>query len=385
MHSVLLNSLLFGLAVAAPNPLPQGIDFGAVDAAPMPTALGPQPEKTVDVVSYDSTSAAAAASSQVLATASASANVKRTDDDSDGDDAACDTEKLEVGKGELTRNPDTAAAFHDNDHYAQAAKAAKAPAGYKEAFNNLQSSVEMIGYHGLRTIGEYDPELCAELCKKDEGCVAFNMYFERSPSYATSDTCRDPPSTTYIKCTFYGFPISAEASTNKQQHRHDFDVVRAGSNAYNREDIPAPKVDDFDAPTELDCAINAPLDPKTGKDTYVGMSAFKTSYDPGHTLTMRATTISATSSTRTSSTRTTFLRAWSAACTLASGTLATLSTVVLGRELNSMHPSSFIVRSRISAIGMPSKTPNSTVTWPNVRRNKHFSLSNHSLPRAPKQ
>ncbi|KAI6859743.1 hypothetical protein KC338_g6217 [Hortaea werneckii] len=281
MHSVLLNSLLFGLAVAAPNPLPQGIDFGAVDAAPMPTALGPQPEKTVDVVSYDSTSAAAAASSQVLATASASANVKRTDDDSDGDDAACDTEKLEVGKGELTRNPDTAAAFHDNDHYAQAAKAAKAPAGYKEAFNNLQSSVEMIGYHGLRTIGEYDPELCAEHCKKDEGCVSFNMYFERSPSYATSDTCRDPPSTTYIKCTFYGFPISAEASTNKQQHRHDFDVVRAGSNAYNREDIPAPKVDDFDAPTELDCAINAPLDPKTGKDTYVGMSAFKTSYDPG--------------------------------------------------------------------------------------------------------
>ncbi|KAI7697068.1 hypothetical protein KC353_g17195, partial [Hortaea werneckii] len=154
MHSVLLNSLLFGLAVAAPNPLPQGIDFGAVDAAPMPTALGPQPEKTVDVVTYDSTSAAAAASSQVLATASASANVKRTDDDSDGDDAACDTEKLEVGKGELTRNPDTAAAFHDNDHYAQAAKAAKAPSGYKEAFNNLQSSVEMIGYHGLRTIGE---------------------------------------------------------------------------------------------------------------------------------------------------------------------------------------------------------------------------------------
>ncbi|KAI7310475.1 hypothetical protein KC315_g12585, partial [Hortaea werneckii] len=74
MHSVLLNSLLFGLAVAAPNPLPQGIDFGAVDAAPMPTALGPQPEKTIDVVSYDSTSAAAAASSQVLATASASAN-----------------------------------------------------------------------------------------------------------------------------------------------------------------------------------------------------------------------------------------------------------------------------------------------------------------------
>merc|ERR1712230_259531 len=73
----------------------------------------------------------------------------------------------------------------------------------------------------------------AEHCKKDEGCVGFNMYFERSPSYATSDTCRDPPSTTYIKCTFYGFPISTEASTNKQQHRHDFDVVRAGSNAHN--------------------------------------------------------------------------------------------------------------------------------------------------------
>ncbi|KAI7137411.1 hypothetical protein KC317_g16749, partial [Hortaea werneckii] len=176
MPSILVASLLLGLVAAAPNPnpIPQGFDFGVVDSAPEPTALGPPADKTIDAVTYDRTSAVAAASSQVLATAVPSAKVKRTDDS-----LVCPTEKQPTGAGVLTRNPDSAAAFRDNRAYSVAANSAPAPAGYSKAFTDLKASIEQIGYLGLRTVDSYDPALCAEHCDPEHGCVAFNLYFER--------------------------------------------------------------------------------------------------------------------------------------------------------------------------------------------------------------
>ncbi|RMY43880.1 hypothetical protein D0865_10942 [Hortaea werneckii] len=244
MHSILAVSLFLGVAVAAPNPnpLPQDFDFAMVDSVPEPTALGPPVDKTIDAVTYDRTSAVAAASYQVLATAVPSAKVKRTDG-------------------------------------APMCQTAEQPAG--KAFTDLKASIEQIGYLGLRTVDSYDPALCAEHCDPKHGCVAFNLYFERDPSFATDPkSCPNPPSTTNIKCTLYGFPIASGGATNKGQWRDGFEVAIAGSNGYNRKPLTSPGIDKYDGPTELQCAINAPLDPATGKNTHVGSTAFKTTFDP---------------------------------------------------------------------------------------------------------
>ncbi|KAI7352497.1 hypothetical protein D0862_07397 [Hortaea werneckii] len=278
MPSILVASLVLGLVAAAPNPnpIPQGFDFGVVDSAPEPTALGPPADKTIDAITYDRTSAVAAASSQVLATAVPSAKVKRTDDA-----PVCPTEEQPAGSGVLTRNPDTAAAFRDNQAYSVAANSAPAPAGYSKAFTDLKASIEQIGYLGLRTVDSYDPALCAEHCDPEHGCVAFNLYFERDPSFDTDpNSCPNPPSTTNVKCTLYGFPVASGGATNKGQWRDGFAVAIAGSNGYNRKPLTSPDIDKYDGPTELQCAINAPLDPDTGKNTHVGSTAFKTTFDP---------------------------------------------------------------------------------------------------------
>lgn len=171
----------------------------------------------------------------------------------------------------------------ENEVYALAANGATAPGGYTEAFKNLKASVEQIGYLGVRTIKSYDPQLCAAQCDPGQGCLAFNIYFKREPSFDTnSGSCSNPPSTTNIKCTLYGFPVSAEAATNKGSFLNRFEVATAGSNGYTRSPIlsPRPNGGDYNSPTELQCAINAPLDPETRKNTHVGTAAFKTAFDP---------------------------------------------------------------------------------------------------------
>ena len=84
--------------------------------------------------------------------------------------------------------------------------------------------------------------------------------------------CTNPPSTTVIKCVFWGGPVSKDNAKNGGQWRNQFQVVIAGSNGYVNKSI-APQ-DGYTGPTYLgNAAINAPLD-CAGGDTFMGSKVF---------------------------------------------------------------------------------------------------------------
>ena len=71
--------------------------------------------------------------------------------------------------------------------------------------------------------------------------------------------CPNPPSTTNIKCVFWGGPIGADNTRNKGQCRRDFHAVMAGSNGYVSDAIAAQP--GYNGPGALgEAAILAPLD-----------------------------------------------------------------------------------------------------------------------------
>jgi hypothetical protein len=131
----------------------------------------------------------------------------------------------------------------------------------------------------FKTYNSYDVQGCADACDSEKYCLGFNIFFERDPSLEPGPNCRDPASTTSIKCSLYGYPVAGNAATNQGQWRQDFQVVIAGSNGYSKISKALPAVKDFNAPTTLPAAINAPLD--NGYDTYNGMRLFNENpYDP---------------------------------------------------------------------------------------------------------
>lgn len=105
--------------------------------------------------------------------------------------------------------------------------------------------------------------------------IQFHLVFERDPSVdpGTGTNCNDPPSTTLIKCSFWGSPIDSSTATNTGQWRMNFHVLIAGSNGYSSYRIPnAPT--GYSTPVFLNNAsINAPQD-CNGAGTYMGVRMF---------------------------------------------------------------------------------------------------------------
>ncbi|RWA11047.1 hypothetical protein EKO27_g4042 [Xylaria grammica] len=86
------------------------------------------------------------------------------------------------------------------------------------------------------------------------------------------DFCPDSQSTTLIKCVFWGSPTSVDNAKNTGFRYYDFDIVIAGSNAYDS--LAAPLEDGYAAPESLGTAqLNAPSD-CGGFDTYLGSKMF---------------------------------------------------------------------------------------------------------------
>jgi hypothetical protein len=111
------------------------------------------------------------------------------------------------------------------------ASQAATPYGYSLVATNLQGSMSASNYMGLHTLTSYNPALCQSYCDKAAGCVAFNIYFERDPTLNPNvNNCPNPASTTNIKCTLWGAPLSAGQATNVGQYRDTFQVVITGSN-----------------------------------------------------------------------------------------------------------------------------------------------------------
>jgi hypothetical protein len=86
--------------------------------------------------------------------------------------------------------------------------------------------------------------------------------------------CRNPPSSTKIKCGLWSGTITPDVAMNEGQFQQEFEVVIAGSNAYVKDVIDrVPLPDVFGYTSEVydhGAAIQAPLDCH-GKDTYLGV------------------------------------------------------------------------------------------------------------------
>ena len=69
-------------------------------------------------------------------------------------------------------------------------------------FTNLNVSNNAYGYMGYTSLSTYDTEKCAAKCNAINGCMSFNLYFERDPSLEPAAGCPNPPSVTNIKYLF---------------------------------------------------------------------------------------------------------------------------------------------------------------------------------------
>jgi hypothetical protein len=197
-----------------------------------------------------------------------------------GRDGTCKVQP--AGSGPVA-SPDTVDGFFGIPELQTLSSSATTPDGYTSAFTGLNASLNAVNYMGLWTLTSYDTLGCASLCDRNTGCQAFNMYAERDPSLdPNASNCANPTSITNYKCALWGSGVSASQAVNYGQWRDSFHVVITGSNAYNKIPGPGP-IPNFDGPTQLGGAINAPLDAQR-HDTYMGMRwytfAKDQSYDP---------------------------------------------------------------------------------------------------------
>ncbi|CZT15289.1 uncharacterized protein RCC_01152 [Ramularia collo-cygni] len=154
------------------------------------------------------------------------------------DNACSSRAPLPAGSGPIP-TPDTPSAFYALSAIQDASNNAMTPANYTLAYSNLHASSSAEGYQGYSTLSSYNVTECARSCELNDRCVAFNIFFERSPSVVPGDeTCTNPPSTTLIKCVLWSSEVSASNAVNAGQTRSQFEVVIAGSNGYNKRKPP---------------------------------------------------------------------------------------------------------------------------------------------------
>ncbi|PQE04650.1 Galactose oxidase protein [Rutstroemia sp. NJR-2017a BBW] len=274
MRSTIIATVLIALVAAAPRP--QSIDLNTIDALPDAAVVKPPVAVESDTPSIQPSAAATSIAAAVVTSTAQRRNFLDVIGAKQKRDA-CAVQP--DGYGPVS-SPDTADGFLNDQTYSSVANAASVPPGYSVAFSNLQGSSQTVSYLGLKTLQSYDTIGCAQYCDELAGCVAFNIYFERDPSVDPGTNCTNPSSITNYKCVRWGVKIGAETATNNGQWREQFQVVISGSNGYNK-DAPPCTVSGFQGPTQLPGAINAPLDPITKTDTYMGYKFF--SFDVAQT------------------------------------------------------------------------------------------------------
>ncbi|KAK5118683.1 hypothetical protein LTR85_007889 [Meristemomyces frigidus] len=249
-----------------------------VDAAPNPTystALG----VSAQTVTYNPTTIVQAATADItsvtvevtdVATSTPGGVEKRSV--TTAATSGCSTAAAQATGAGPVPSPDTASAFLAYPSFSAVASAAPTPPGYTNTFTNQQASNNAYGYLGYTTLKTYDTVTCASKCNAINGCMGINIYYERDPSVTPGTGCDDPPSTTNIKCVFWGGEVTADSLNNLGQYRDQFQVVMAGSNGYmNTTLVP---LTGYTEPTYLgNAAINAPYDAQ-GYNSYMGSTIF---------------------------------------------------------------------------------------------------------------
>ncbi|KAG9605809.1 hypothetical protein KCU77_g801, partial [Aureobasidium melanogenum] len=278
--SYALPALAANLVAALPRP--QDIDLDMVLAAPDPTfsqAVGVAAQTvTYDTASLIAEATAAVSSvsvgvSDVLSQTAIATNAKRA--------AATTCAPQPAGATSAptyAADADNAANFLANTYYASVASNAPIPTGYTQAFVAQQASNNAFGYMGFDTFDDYNVNTCAQRCTAKYGCVSFNIYFERDPSVNPDDaSCSNPPSSTTIKCVYWGGQVTLDNAVNKGQMRGGFTVAIAGSNGYVTTQVSTPAGYQNGVPFGK-FAINAPYDAQ-GYNTYMGAKIFTGTWD----------------------------------------------------------------------------------------------------------
>ncbi|OJD39059.1 carbohydrate-binding-like protein [Diplodia corticola] len=167
------------------------------------------------------------------------------------------------------------ASFKADTKIAQVANDAATPSGYTNSFKNKQAANSAYAYLGYKVLQTgYDVANCAQECTDKEGCLAFNIYFERDPTIEPGDGCTNPTAFANIKCSFWGSALDETTATNDGQWRSEFQVGIAGSNAYTSEKV-GPSIAGWNDPLRLNnAAMNAPLRDCAGTWTYMGYKFF---------------------------------------------------------------------------------------------------------------
>ncbi|KAI2470707.1 hypothetical protein F4781DRAFT_441600 [Annulohypoxylon bovei var. microspora] len=287
--SVTTTQAFVAVIMASPVIEPrQGIDTSLVDSAPTPTNASIPIGPTADSTTYDLSKATASATASPLPVGTAPVKRRYVLPRQ----RAC--QPLPSGAGPVP-TPDTDSSFLGDDDFSTSASQASTPSGYNETYIDLHARSESYGYLGFNAIDSYDPQNCATQCNKTwRGCQGFNIFFERDPSVEPGPNCTNPPSTTTIKCIFWGGLVSVETASNTGQYIADFHVVIAGSNGYMKNAIPL--VPGYDGEATGNNTIDAP-----GSDTGEP-STTTTSSTSSNSTTSTSSTNSATSGSVTSTT-----------------------------------------------------------------------------------
>lgn len=142
--------------------------------------------------------------------------------------------KLPLGKGP-TISPDNSNAFHESKELASLANNAPTPVNYTQSFKNLNASSTAGNFLGFLSLDSYDTNACAANCTEKPECQSINIFFERDPTVDVGTDCPNPPSTTYIKCVFWGGAVTKKNTDNQGFQNKAFVVAIAGSNGYYNE------------------------------------------------------------------------------------------------------------------------------------------------------
>ncbi|KAI1658607.1 hypothetical protein F4813DRAFT_355707 [Daldinia decipiens] len=247
-----LFQVLVTLAMASPHEPRQAIDTSLVDSAPSVTSVSIPIGPTADSTTYNLSEATESATESPLPVGTEPA----TQLELVARQTACQTNPAGAGP---TPNRDTDSAFLGLRAFARIATQAPTPSGYNVTFVNIHARSVSYGYLGFITVDSYDTQTCADQCDDVwRGCQGFNIFFERDPSLAPGTGCTNPPSTTNIKCIFWGGLVSVETAINTGQYVADFHVVIAGSNGYMKNAVPT--VPGYDGEPTGNDTIDVPPD-----------------------------------------------------------------------------------------------------------------------------
>lgn len=91
--------------------------------------------------------------------------------------------------------------FHSaNPEFSTLAKGATVPNDYKEVYMNRNSSNAPGVFLTYKDLRSYSVQDCAQYCNQETRCRAFNIFFERIPTFHLGPNCRNAPSSTMINC-----------------------------------------------------------------------------------------------------------------------------------------------------------------------------------------